>query len=160
MSKRLIAVATASLLPLAVHAADMPKSGTDSFTNTWMTTSSKIMKVGDRTLTTYEISGVHRNDNRDAMITDMGMRCLGLFDGASPPQEHGGCTYTDKDGDAIMTTFDRKSETSGVETLAAGTGKFAGISGTVEYTVIDFPVKADDNINRGVVAEKWQWKLP
>ena len=158
MSKRLIAFATASLLPLSVQAADMPKSGMDSFTNTWMVTSSNLMKVGDRTLGTYEISGIHHNDNRDAMIPNMGMRCLGIF---VETQEHGGCTYTDKDGDQIMTTFEKKTiENGGIETLVAGTGKFAGISGTSEFTVIQFPVKADDKVDRGVVAEKWQWKLP
>ena len=155
MSKRLIAFATASLLPLAVQAADMPKSGTDSFTNTWVATSSNQIKVGDQTLLTYEITGIHRNDNRDAMITNMGMRCLGLEVGTN---EHGGCTYTDKDGDQILALFERKGETV-TENLVAGTGKFTGISGTGDFKVIQFPVKADDKL-AGIVSEKWQWKLP
>jgi hypothetical protein len=159
---RLLTVATVALLPLSVHGADMPKEGTDSFTNIWMETSpTSPIKVGDRTLGTYEISGVHRSDNGDAMITNMGMRCLGIYEiaGTGPEREHGGCIYADKDGDQIMATFERKTATGGIETLVGGTGKFAGISGTGEWTVLQFPVKADDKLARGIVAKKVHWKL-
>jgi hypothetical protein len=43
--------------------------------------------------------------------------------------------------------------------LVAGTGKFAGISGTGEWTVLKFPVKADDKMSRGIVSEKVYWKI-
>src|SRR5580700_8418388 len=88
------------LVPITVLAGEMPKEGTDSFTNTWLVTSSNTMKVGDRTLGTYEVSGVHQNVQGDA-TTDMGMRCLGIYDDADKAhaQEHGACTFTDNDGD-------------------------------------------------------------
>jgi len=41
----------------------------------------------------------------------------------------------------------------------AGTGKFAGISGTGEWTVLKFPLKADDKLSRGIVSEKVHWKI-
>jgi hypothetical protein len=96
------------------------------------------------------------------MIPNMGMRCIGLYEivGTSPAQEHGGCTYQDKDGDQIMTTYERKSESGGTENPVAGTGKFAGISGTGEWTILQFPVSADDKLVRGIVAVKLNWKLP
>lgn len=110
---RLLTLAAAALLPVSVHAADMPKEGTDSFTNTWMATSPDPIKVGDRTLGTYELSGIHRNDNGQATIANMVMRCLGIYEmaGTAPQQDHGACTFTDKDGDQIMLTYDRKTET-------------------------------------------------
>jgi hypothetical protein len=43
--------------------------------------------------------------------------------------------------------------------LVAGTGKFAGISGTGEWTVVKFPLKADDKLSRGIVSETVHWKI-
>jgi hypothetical protein len=152
----------AAVLPLAAHSADMAKEGTDSTTNTWMMTSpTSPIKVGDHTVGTYEISGVRHADNRDAVMTNMSLRCLGIYEiaGTAPEREHGSCVYTDNDGDQIMSTFERKTEAGGTEMLVAGTGKFAGISGTAEWTVLQFPLKADDKLLRGVVSEKVHWKL-
>src|SRR5271166_337807 len=75
---------------------EMPKEGTDSFTNTWLITTSNTMKVGERTLGTYEVSGVHQNVHGEA-TNDMGMRCLGIYDVAGKAREwkeHGACTFT------------------------------------------------------------------
>jgi hypothetical protein len=117
------------------------------------------MKVGDRTAGTYELSGVSRNNNGEA-LTNMGMRCLGFYDaGTAPEQEHGVCTYTDKDGDQIMTTFERNTADGGIQTLVAGTGKFEGISGTSDWTILQFPVKAGDKLPRGIVGAKVRWKM-
>jgi hypothetical protein len=41
----------------------------------------------------------------------------------------------------------------------AGTGKFAGISGTGEWTVLKFPLKSDDKLARGIVSERVHWKI-
>lgn len=162
MSLRFLLPTTVLLLvPITVLAAEMPKEGTDSFTNTWLITTSNTMKVGDRTLGTYEVSGVHQNVQGDA-TTDMGMRCLGIYDDAGKAaerREHGACTFTDNDGDEIMATYERKTAEGGIETLVAGTGKFAGISGTGEWTVLKFPLKADDKLSRGIVSERVHWKI-
>ena len=160
MSLRLLLLMTVlPLAPITVLAGEMPKEGTDSFTNTWLITTSNTMKVGDRTLGTYEVGGVHQNVQGDA-TTDMGMRCLGIYDDADKARkEHGACTFTDNDGDEIMATYERKTAEGGVETLVAGTGKFAGISGTGEWTVLKFPLKADDKLSRGIVSEKVRWKI-
>jgi hypothetical protein len=160
MSLRLLLLVTVlPLAPITVLAGETPKEGTDSFTNTWLVTTLNTMKVGDRTLGTYEVSGVHQNVQGDA-TTDMGMRCLGIYDAAgNARQEHGACTFTDNDGAEIMATYERKTAEGGIETLVAGTGKFAGISGTGEWTVLKFPVKADDKRSRGIVSEKVHWKI-
>jgi hypothetical protein len=56
-----------------------------------------------------------------------------------------------------MATYERKTAEGGTETLVAGTGKFAGISGTGEW--MKFPLKADDKMSRGIVSEKVHWKI-
>ena len=148
------------LVPITVLAGEMPKEGTDSFTNTWLITTSDTMKVGDRTLGTYEVSGVHQNVQGEA-TTDMAMRCLGIYDdaGTARAREHGACTFTDNDGDKIMATYERKTAEGGTETLVAGTGKYAGISGTGDSTVLKFPLKSDDKVARGIVSETVRWKI-
>ena len=148
------------LPPITVLAGERPKEGTDSFTNTWLITSSNTMKVGDRTLGTYEVSGLHQDVQGDA-TTDMGMRCLGIYNdaGKDRAQEHGACTFTDNEGDKIMATYERNTVEGGTETLVAGTGKFAGISGTGEWTVLKFPLKSEDKLSRGIVSEKVHWKI-
>ena len=148
------------LVPITVLAGETPKEGTDRFTNTWLITTSNTMKVGDRTLGTYEVSGVHQNVQGDAK-TDMGMRCLGIYyvAGTAFLEGHGACSYTDKDGDQIMVTAEEKTEGNGTETLVAGTGKFAGISGAGDFTTLKFPVKADDKFSRGIVKAHWNWKI-
>jgi hypothetical protein len=161
MSLRFLLLITVPLLPITVHAGELPKEGSANFTHTWVVTSSTTpIKVGDRTFGTYEISGVHRNDDGDVM-TDMGMRCLGTYyvAGTAFLEGHAACTYTDKDGDQIMTTAEEKKEGSGTENPVAGTGKFAGISGTGDFTTLQFPVKADDKFPRGIVKAHWNWKI-
>ena len=156
----LLPMAILPFAPITVLAGETPKEGTDNFTNTWLVTTLNTMKVGNRTLGTYEVGGVHQNVQGDAK-TDMGMRCLGIYDDADKAraQEHGACTFTDTDGDKIMATYERKTAEGGIETLVAGTGKFAGISGTGEWTVLKFPLKADDKLSRGIVSEKVHWKI-
>ena len=155
----LLPAAALPLVPITVLAGETPKERTDSFTNTWLVTTLNTMKVGDRTLGTYEVSGVHQNVQGDA-TTDMGMRCLGIYDVAGKARaEHGACTFTDNDGDEIMATYERTTAQGGIETLVAGTGKFVGISGTGEWTVVKFPVKADDRMSRGIVSETVHWKI-
>ena len=165
MSLRFLLPATVlALVPITVLAREMPKEGTDSFTNTWLVTTSKTMKVGDLKRSgnrELEVSGVHQNVQGEA-ASDMAMRCLGIYDDAGKVpqrQEHGDCTFTDNDGDEIMATYERKTAEGGTETLVAGTGKFAGISGTGEWTVVKFPLKADDKLSRGIVSEKVHWKI-
>jgi hypothetical protein len=149
---------TAVTLPLSVS-AQTPKEGTDSFTNTWQQSGPNSLKLGDRTVGTYELSGIHHNDSSGV---NMGMRCLGIYEdaGTGAPHGQGACIVADKDGDQIMTKFEQDNLNSGTETLVGGTGKFAGISGTGEYTVLQRGLHADDKVSRAVVAEKLHWKLP
>lgn len=148
---------TGATLPLSGH-AETPKEGTDSYTNTWMSNGPSSLKIGDRTAGMYELIGVHRNDSG---ADDMGLRCLGAYEigGAGIVQDHGACIYADHAGDQIMTMYEDNGN-NGTETLVAGTGKFAGISGTGEYTILQRGLHADDKVPRGVVAEKIHWRLP
>jgi hypothetical protein len=148
---------TGATLPLSGH-AETNKEGTDSYTDTWVSSGPNSLKIGDRTVGTYELIGVHHNDSGG---DNMGLRCLGAYEiaGAGIVHGHGACIYADQAGDQIMTTYEDHGN-DGTETLVSGTGKFAGISGTGEYTILQRGLHADDKVARGVVAEKIHWKLP
>jgi hypothetical protein len=67
-------------LGTAAIAADIPKSGTDSWTNTWLITSANSITAGDRTFSTYEIEGVARNDAEGPMLNYFGFRAVGSYE--------------------------------------------------------------------------------
>jgi hypothetical protein len=157
---------TAMLFATPGIAADLPKQGTDSFTNVWVAHPANIMQQGSRTFLTFEINGVARNDGGAPMFNLFGMRCIGLWEtpGKETWNDRGTCTYTDKDGDNIFATFGGKTDEKGVERgtyeVTGGTGKFAGITGSGEYLDPHAPIKAEDKALRGAVSNKISWKLP
>jgi len=60
MSARSIVISAFLFAPLYAQAADTPKQGTDTYTTTYVTTSSNTMKFGDRTVVNYDSSGINR----------------------------------------------------------------------------------------------------
>ncbi len=161
MSRRVLTLAAASFLPVSVHAAELPKQGTDSFTNIWVSTISNSMQQGSNTFITYELNGISQNDAGGPMFNLFGLRCVGMWDGRGGGEfnDRGTCTYTDKDGDHIFAPYTSKGW-HGTYEVVAGTGKFAGITGTGEYTINNpGQIKSDDKRNRGIVSNKISWKL-
>ena len=159
-------LSTAMFFGTVVMAADLPKEGTDSFTNFWTGTTYATIQQGGRRSFTWEIDGVSRNDAGSPMFNLFGMRCIGLVEVLSKDtwNDRGTCTYTDKDGDNIFTPFNGNSNGKGGERgtyeVIGGTGKFAGITGSGEYLNPGQPIKADDKAGRGAVSNKISWKLP
>jgi hypothetical protein len=158
MSKKLLALAALALLPLSVQAADVPKEGTDSYSNVWVQVSSSDVKLGgDRSLGVYEIVG---SAIGGTLFNNMAMRCVGLYEEAGVPDDTGACTYTDKDGDQIFQRHTQHSKSEpGHLTFVGGTGKFAGFSGTGEYSIPSVLKPKGDKYLRGIVAHKVEWKI-
>jgi len=158
MSLRFLLLAMLPLLPIKAGAVEMPKEGNDSYTHTLVVSYSSPMKVADRAFIISEQTGISLNDNGRPIFNNMGTRCISLEEVIRGGHHAwGGCTFTDNDGDQIMLALDRRGDV-GNATLVAGTGKFAGISGTAEYT--HRLIKADDKLPRVVVNAKVHWKLP
>jgi hypothetical protein len=162
MSWRLLTLTATLLLPLTVQAADLPKSGTDSFTNSYVETVLSTMKLGeDRSFETYELSGVSRNDSGGAMFNNFGVRVLGGGEVAGKEWiDRGADIFTDKDGDQIFLTYEGKVGAVNTLKLVGGTGKFTGISGTGEWSLIAVFADSDDKRSRVWVDHKVAWKLP
>jgi hypothetical protein len=155
VSSRIAALAVASLLPIAVQAADLPKEATDSFSNIWVSTISNSMQQGANPFLTYELNGITQNDAGGPMFNLLGLRCVGMGDGRGGGEftDRGTCTYTDKDGDHIFAPYTSKGW-RGTYEVVGGTGKFVGITGAGEY-IINNPgqIKSDDKRNRGFVSK-------
>ncbi|HXA25835.1 MAG TPA: hypothetical protein VNW90_26440 [Acetobacteraceae bacterium] len=158
---RLFVSALLLAVPMSGKSADIPKEGTETLTDTWVLTYISRMKIGDRFRSIYEQNGIARSDNGNPIFNNLGLRCLGTTEiTAGKYSGEGTCTYTDKDGDQIMSTYEVKTQNAGTGAYVSGTGKFTGISGTGEWTVTARPTSADDKVIRGVVSEKVHWSLP
>lgn len=158
MPKPWTALAALLALSLPVQAADPRKQGTDSYTTTYVTTSFNTMKLGDRTVTNYDTSGITRNDAGGSMFNNMSARCLGTREAiGSQVSNRGFCIDMDTDGDQVFSTYEAKGN-AGAHTFVGGSGKYAGISGIAEYT--GQTIKSSDDRGMAVVAHKATWKLP
>ena len=92
------------------------------------------------------------------MFSDMGARCLGTREVIGKEAvSRGNCVEIDKDGDEIYSTYQSKG-LSGTHTFVGGTGKYAGLSGTADYTVQ--PVKSPDARGMAIVRHKATWQRP
>lgn len=157
MSARLVFISALLLAPLSVRAADLPKQGVDSYTTFYVTTSFNTMKMGDRTITNYDTSGVSRNDSGGDMFNNMSVRCLGTAEVVgNEPINRGSCVDMDSGGDQVFSNYEAKGA-KGTHTFVGGTGKYSGMSGTADYTFQ--PVKSSDGRGMAAVAHKATWKL-
>lgn len=120
-----------------VMAADLPKEGTLSGTYTSFG-SYKILKVGDRSFTIFDETGGQVTNGFADHLT---VHCWGTGEeitGVTVNQ--GSCVGIDPTGDQLALTFSGEKHTAedtswkGTSTYVSGTGKFAGVSGTISFT--------------------------
>lgn len=142
--------------PLA-RTAELPRSGTDSYATTYVTAAFVTMKLGERTVTTYDSSGITRNESGGPMFNTMDTRCLGMREVVGGEAlNRGSCIDSDADGDQIFSTYQAKGA-QGTHVFIGGTGKYAGMSGTADYT--SQSVKSPDGRGMTLVIHQSNWKL-
>ncbi|MGD0108001.1 MAG: hypothetical protein ABSC06_28800 [Rhodopila sp.] len=124
-------------LGTASIAADLPKEGTFKGTFSSYGTN-KTIKVGDLSLTTFDETGPQLADGFADHLT---LHCWGIGEVANGiTANHGYCVGTDPSGDQIASKFAGEKAAQdkamkGTTTFTSGTGKFAGVSGTLHYVV-------------------------
>jgi len=133
-----VTLGAAMLFGAAAMAADLPKEGTFSHTTSAFFTFKGTPIGKGRFLNTWDNNGLSVGTG----LTDhMTWHCFGLQDTTDGMAEYNGyCVTTDPDGDQIVFNvvsdgkfaWDAKS-VKGRATLTTGTGKYAGITGTVTY---------------------------
>jgi len=96
------------------------------------------------------------------MFHNFGARCLGKRQAVgSNVVSRGTCTDSDPEGDQIFSTFEARATEgkpfAGTHVFVGGTGKYAGFTGTADYTVQ--PVKSSDGTPMFSVPHKAKWQI-
>ena len=128
---------TSLTLGTAAIGADLPKEGT--FKGTFSSYGTyKTTKVGDLSLNMFDETGPQLTDG---FADHVALHCWGFSETANGTMtQHGYCLGTDPSGDQIASRFAGEKATQykgmkGTNTFISGTGKFAGVSGTLHYVV-------------------------
>jgi hypothetical protein len=161
--KMLSVVGAVGLCSATAMAADLPKQGTYNGTYTAIGTY-KATKIGDRTVNIFDENGVQVTNG---FADHMTFHCWGtnqIANGESASEGH--CVATDPTGDLLETRFSLQRAlvdkiAKGSVSLVAGTGKFAGVSGTsaFENHVGEFRALTDGTYVTYVTLEG-NYKLP
>jgi hypothetical protein len=125
---------------MAADQSPLPKEGTFNGTYSAYGTSKATTVGKERLLLVFDENGVTLGSG---FTNHMTWHCFGLADFTNNAgQGHGYCLITDPAGDQVVTNFgpDEKHRTdqdswNGSATFTTGTGKYAGISGGLTYTV-------------------------
>jgi hypothetical protein len=136
-------LACAILGSSAALAADLPAEG--SFKATFFGTDmlgkkTTLPTAESKTAFINEQSFVYTNDAGSGFMHRATGRCLVSATGNNTGfHASGPCTYADRDGDLIFSTFDIRgsgnSAPTGTKQYIGGTGKYAGLSGQATYTI-------------------------
>jgi hypothetical protein len=157
MSGRWAVLCAAVLAAPLSHAAELPRSGSDSYSTTYVTSAFVTMKLGERTVTTYDSSGITRNESGGTVFNNMGTRCLGMREVVgSDALNRGSCIDSDADGDQIFSTYEAKGP-KGTHVFVGGTGKYTGFSGTADYT--SQSIKGPDGRSMTLVLHTSKWSI-
>lgn len=115
----------------------------------------------DHWVATQEITGIRLDDSGKGPFHQMTTHIvLILYGDKSGVRLHGYSTFMDKDGDKVMGELWEASLTSpkGKGKVLGGTGKFAGIEGTVDYEVSN-PKGFPQETGRTICREVWKLTL-
>ena len=145
--------------------AQIPKEGTSSYIIGYSGTF-KIVAMGqERMQMTYEVLGVIVSDANDCILQNASLRCVGSFNAIKGVYEddNGFCVCTRPDGDQLFTSYKASGRLGtvgkGTVTYVGGTGKFAGIQGSGEFSRIGVRPAAEGTF-QGYNRVKDHYKLP
>jgi hypothetical protein len=161
MSRKLLMLAAAALLPLSFSAqgAETAKEGTDKLVVHFVNGQTfNPMKQGEAVVYPGDDYGI-QSASAGSLFDNLSVRCVGLlrFEG-NKAAGNGYCIKGDKDGNQYWEAYEDVAPGKGTSKIVGGLGKFAGITGDIDYTweLVSSP---DDRL-RFVVSETMRWKLP
>jgi hypothetical protein len=149
-----------------IAGAEMIKEGTGTGTNVYTATSTVAPLDKERFAMTYEAIGVNLSDTGEGPFHNMSTHNVGViyFD-KGVGKLLGYMTMTDPDGDKVLVeikedkTLPPPNPNKGTGKFIGGTGKFAGIEGTVEYTRY-YTRPSKEGVAQAVSHSKATWKIP
>lgn len=126
--------ALAALFVTTVGAQQLPKSGSISFHTGWRDVG-EAKEVGEKRMQGHgSVVGVTFNDKGAGPLHLGPASCFYTFFGIEGnSKQKGFCTFSDADGDRLFTDFTGTGAPdgsgNGINEIASGTGKYAGIQG-------------------------------
>ena len=148
-----------------VIAEEMAKGGSSTIRAYWVTTMTMLPMGEVNVQINYEGYGIVVGEteksllhNATAHVVGGLLVCNGVFE-----NESGMAIYTRPDGEKIFATFKGSGQmgksAKGIGTIVGGTGKFAGITGTMEYNRYQLRPPAEGT-SASFMVGKGTWKLP
>jgi hypothetical protein len=142
MMKVLLAVVLVCSGAVLADDAAIPREGKSSATQVLSGTVQVLPLGKDQARLSYDVTGLRTGEGD--ILNNSTVRCVGAFtvlNGAFG-DENGSCVYTRPDGDQVFSWYRAEGTqgtgAKGTWTLLGGTGKFAGIQGTGEFTRVNF----------------------
>jgi hypothetical protein len=169
MRKIIVASLLAIVLSVAFGAvanAEMAKEGTGSSTSMYSGTFKIIPLDKDHYVITYQNKGVSVSDTGKGPFHNMSLYNVGtIYFEKGVGRVLGYITLTDPDGDKVLieikedNTKPAPAMNSGTGKYLCGTGKFAGIEGTMEYKRW-YVRPATKDTYQAIAKTKSSWKIP
>jgi hypothetical protein len=146
--------------------AEMASEGTDSGINIYTATSTMASLDKEQYALTYECLGVYLSDTGKGPLNNMSTHNIGvIYHDKGVGKVIGYMVMTAPDGDKVFAELKEDDTPSppkpskGSGKYIGGTGKFAGIEGTFEYSRY-YVRPAKDGTVQEVAHVKSHWKLP
>ncbi len=145
--------------------AQIPKEGAQSYIIGFSGTYKTVAMGQERIQITYEVLGVIVSDASDCILQNASLRCIGSYHVIKGAYEDdsGFCVCTRPDGDQLFTSYKASGRLGavgkGTVMYVGGTGKFAGIQGSGEFSRISVRPAAEGTL-QGYNRVKDQYKLP
>ena len=167
--KKLIKVFVSFLIVLGFlclngNAEDLKKGTTSGITP--MSGTFKYLAMGkEHAHMSYESLGSIIPDPGKTIFKNSSVHCLGAFHAINGhyDDDKGACLYTDSDGDQFFVTYQGKGDlgqgAKGNYEYVGGTGKYAGLKGSGEYTIKQLK-PAKEGTFQSVSTYNGNWELP
>ena len=153
-----------AFVPLST--AEMAKEGTASIRYIYSCTRTRVPIDGNRVVVTYESQGVMISDSGESPFHNMFARNLGvIYLEKGVGRLEGYVISTDRDGDKTVVEIKggqilpSPNPSSVAGKFIGGTGKFEGITGTLEYKRW-YVEPAAETTHQAIATIKISWKLP
>jgi|GEM_PF-303563 len=169
MNRTIIATILALVLLVAfvpISNAEMAKEGTDSGVSIYTVTPTIVSLDKDRYAVEFELLGVYLSDAGKGPFHNMSSQCVGvIYYDKGVGKLLGYMVMTAPDGDKVLVEIKEDkalpppNPNKGTGKFLGGTGKFAGIEGTLEYSRY-YTRPAKKGVAHAVSPSKYHWKIP
>ena len=159
LRRALMVVSVAATTSVYVVAANAKSVETNSSWCPGLEILSSTEVAAQQMIATYKVSGGIRSTPPGGMFDLMNGICQGILSTVGGQTvSTGHCLWVDKDGDKVVFTYSRIAPAPGKQEFTLGTGKFSGIRGGGDYTLVQLPAIAGSR--NSCPEAKWKFTLP